>query len=307
LNIKAIRYLTDRYKTNSRVVFCVFTNAFKADKLFDIITETNTYTTNIEQHKFSIQISYDGLPIQNLNRVSSTGSETGEVVRANILKAIDMNLPITIHPVITPDAFKLMYEAYLDFRDIVKYQKRKNSDRAIGYNPFPDYFNDLSKTWKPEYIDDLYNSLEKILKKEKVDGVSYFGWNTNKQRRALCSVGVDIIAMSIDGRFYKCHGAFFSDFENREKHYVTTVDEDHNTWVKTIKKVNLEHQKYHFVEPDKCKSCDADFCLRCQIAAHKFSDKEDYFDRFTDYNSNNFACKMFNLMTLFKQKINLDK
>lgn len=316
LNVPAIEKLLTQYEHENRVVFYIFTNAYSMDKLFPILEKYKNMDMGQSAYKLGMQISYDGLPVQNVKRLTRNGEQTSEIVRENIKKCIDANIPFGVHPVITTDTFKLMYDSYLDYLDLYKYLQEgttnKNPNRFqrinIGYSPNLDYFNTETDNFKLEYISDLYSSMSKIGKHFKETGLKtnshFFLWLNNHRQTNLCSVGRHITAMDGKGKFYFCHGAFFQVNEENQKSFtVTNIDKSHEEWLDDLRNTSIKCAEHHHDIPDKCRTCETQYCLRCQIVSYNNSDKKEFWDKWTDYNSNNFNCKLFNLITLFRTKI----
>ncbi len=313
LNMPGMEFLINKYMDDPRIIFYVFTNGYKIDKLIPLIQKCNRNTDlRKNEQKFGMQISYDGKPIQDLQRVTKQGNATSETVRNNIKKCVDADIPFVIHPVVTVDTFKYMYESYLDYFDLYKYAMNRdpgnNTCRNISYSPNLDYFNDNSNVFKEEYLTDIYDNMLKIAqhKKEHLNpNHQFFNWLSPQNQKALCSVGTNITAVDSLGDFYVCHGAFFQTDETiKKKFYVGSLSDDNEDWVNKLRRVSDSCKVYHFKTPDKCNDCDAKICLRCQIVASVKSNKSTFWEQWIDYNAGDFNCKLFKLITYYSNKIN---
>lgn len=320
LNLEAMQYMLDRYADNDRVCFYVFTNAYNMEQFLKLYVKYKDVTVgdSYGEPKFGMQISYDGLPVQNIKRVTVNEKTTGDKVRENIIKCIDLKVPVVLHPVITVDTFKNMFDCYLDYLDLYKYalsvyEKGQNFPR-INYSPNLDYFNDNSNNFKLEYFDDLYDNMLKIAEHMKNEQISrpnlfkmsgeFFPWTSNFKQTSLCSVGTSITAMDGDGDFYFCHGAFFqSDPDTKQHFHIASVYDEDEKWISKIQQVSNDCSKHRTEVPEKCTTCTTKMCLRCQVVSFARSEKKAFWDRWTDYNASNFNCKLFNLITLYDKKI----
>ena len=293
-NPKAMQKIVRYYEDDARIKFLVYSNGYRINHIRPFIEEYKNIKLPNGSPKIYYQISYDGAPAHAKNRLSYTGKETVDEVRNSIKWAINENIPFSIKSTINRDTFDLMGECYDDIKDLLEGQPHGS------YFPTIDYLTNIKVTdeERKKYYKSLEGALISIAEKEiefyKKNKRFFFSWFSGG--KALCAAGSHGLAMDLDGTIYKCHGVFYSDkkIENR----VTSIYDD--TFMSDIEKSSRMHKSISHVLPDDCKSCYAEFCLKCNSMCYDISEKETFMEKWNDYPNQPDLCDLYRLATQVK-------
>ena len=284
--------IINKYKNDNRFSFFIYSNGYDIKpELYNVLFELRKEKID-DRPKACIQVSYDGFKLHEKNRLDANGNSTVERIRSTIKKLDYDRVPYTIKSVIRPTQFKYMYDSYKDLRSLV-YEDSDHNDffKTKNYFPTIEYYSDynFSEDEIQECLKNLRESLIKItasdLKFTKEHNFGFFSWFG--KTRAICTAGKDLIALDMDGYFYKCHGAFYDEYRN--DHIIGYIKD-----INIIDKINesRELHKGNFNQ-DICEGCDTNICLRCNTVKYAHSSKEDYMERFIDYTNQDVLCKFY--------------
>lgn len=298
LNPNAIRRIVDKYGNDDRVKFFLFSNGYNIDEVKHLLLKYKDKYLEGGHPKFCLQISYDGIPVHDINRPSKSKRElTSTKIRNNIIWVDKNKIPSTIKSTITPATFKYLPDAYLDIRDLYHLYNNESHFRNNRFFPTIDYYN-LENYTESEFErakEELELALIKISSLEidyfKEHNRFFFSWFT--PGKALCSAGRDMVSIDIDGKVYKCHGCLYQDEEEKKDHYVTDLKEDY--FIEELMKSNRLHCDNFGFLPVECKDCYAPYCLKCNVVKYSNSRKNNYLDRWRDYPVQNRLCKLYEL------------
>ena len=290
-----INTFVKEYWSDARVKFFLFSNGYDLDSILELIIAHKENTLLGGHPKFCVQMSYDGIPIHDIDRTLRGGKLTSSVVRNNILKLDKLGVPITIKSTVTPPTFKYLHSAYDDILDIWSQGVSKTIFRNSRFFPTIDYHN-LEKYTESE-LDiskkELEDSLVQIAKKELNYFNKYnrffFAWFGNN--KALCSAGRDMVTVDWDGKVYKCHGCLYDS--EKDEHLVTNLD--NNNFVEGLESSNAFHCSDFGFLPIECKDCNAPFCLKCNVVKFERSDKDQYLDKWRDYPVQKTLCDFYHI------------
>lgn len=301
LNMDVLYQFYNYYKNHNNVKFFLYTNGYDLTDVFPILLDTRTHYVNDNTPKFFTQISYDGNPVHDLNRKHVTGNNTSDDVKNSIEFLHKNTMPYSLKSTITPNNFSSLYSAYSDMREL---DKSLNS-RYIGHNwknssyfPTIDYtFSDLENF--NQYYNELKNNLIQISREEyhyyKQYNKFFFSW-FNKNL-AICSAGLHMICIDINGDIYKCHGCLYSP--DKKDHFVCTISDDH--FLDLILKSRQQHKMHFNNISDNCRNCYVEYCLKCNSSKYDYSKKNSYFDKWSDYDIQPQLCSFYKLNTLIKK------
>jgi radical SAM protein with 4Fe4S-binding SPASM domain len=294
LHESAIRKIVARYSDDDRVKFFIYSNGSNIDSYMDLLEEFSTKSIN-GHPKLCIQISYDGIPVQDICRKTKENKLTSNLVRGNIIKLYSKNIPTVTKSTITPDTFKYLPETRKDILDLIQSCGDKSFFRSSNYFPTVDYYN-LDR-YTSEEMDKYYCELQDSLVKISRDEIDYFRKNSRfffawfNPNRALCSAGRDMVCINWDGNVFKCHGSLY---ENKSgEHYVTSMS-DHDFIEKLEESKGCHSDNFGYL-PDMCKSCEATFCLKCNAAKFDGSKKGFYLEKWRDYTNQPRLCRIYKL------------
>jgi len=239
------------------------------------------------KHKVWIQISYDGEPIHSKNRFDIYGKPTTDIV----LEAIDLlyhnNIEFSLKPTLPIDNLQYMFDAYKDYVKLHNQYKDVN----LMYNPTLDHY---SKDISDEALKVLYQQLVEIVRFSVKEGYTILSWLL-EDKKPLCSAGVSMFSIDIDGDVYPCHGCFYhNSTDHKWGNIFSLTNEDLDrfryNYYQAFNKARIEDQQ-----------CNYSFCRRCNVTAFKFSDKHSYFDKWIDFKSQPLICKTSKVIHIAKQ------
>lgn len=293
LNKKAIKRIVEYYGSDDRVKFFIYSNGSNIDPYMEMLEKYKNKTL-FNHPKLCIQMSYDGMPLQDICRKDKSGKLTSTMVRNNIKRLYERKIPTVIKSTITPDALKYLPEARRDVLDLVK-SSENDFFKSSNYFPTIDYYHseEISDKLMEKYLNDMKESLIKIAKEE----IEYFKENKRfflawfNPGKALCCAGRDMVCINWDGNIFKCHGSVYEDGSG--EHYITKLEDDN--FIEELIKSTKSHSIDFGVEPDECKNCEATYCLRCNSVKFNYSKKDTYMEKWRDYSDQPNLCKFYKL------------
>jgi sulfatase maturation enzyme AslB (radical SAM superfamily) len=135
LNPDLLKLIVDKYWSDDKVKFFLFSNGYEIDSVLDLMIAHKDKILLGGHPKFCTQISYDGMPVHDINRPLRGGKLTSSVVRNNILRLNELKIPSTIKSTITPETFKYLFLAYKDILDIWYSSETSTHFRSSNFFP----------------------------------------------------------------------------------------------------------------------------------------------------------------------------
>ncbi len=292
LKEELIDFFIKSFSNEKRVQFFIFSNGYSlSNHIKKIMLESDQFEY--------VQISYDGNPIHDMHRVNIHGDPTSSKVIETI-KYFSGSKKLGIKSTLPVEDFKYLYEAYLDVSNLIKMYNIPNTT----FNPSIEYKGNYNDNIN-NYLPDLEISLLKIANHIKKTGENYFTWFLT-QSKALCSAGYEMFFLS--GKdIYVCHGALYEK-ETSQDHLVSNFNKSFEDIFQDLlikhKLLDLNNFTNSF-ENKQCNKCVATYCTRCNITKYKYSTKENYIDRWIDFQDQQWLCKCFQLNG--KIKLALDR
>ncbi len=294
LNETLIKTIIEYYSNDDRVKFFIYSNGSNIEPYLEIL-EKYKKDSICGHPKLCIQISYDGMPIQDICRKDKNNKLTSNLVRENIRILGQREIPYVTKSTVTLETFKYLPQARRDILDLVEECNGKNFFRSSNYFPTIDYYhlNDYTKEEINQYYKELHKSLIEISKDEinyyKKYNRFLFAWfNPNK---ALCCAGRDMICINWDGNVFKCHGSVYEDESG--DHFLSNL-KDKNFINTLISSHQLHNENFGYI-PKQCQNCVATFCLKCNSVKFNESKKESYIEKWRDYTNQPRLCKFYKL------------
>lgn len=287
LNWDYCKEIIYKYIDNPRFSFYFYTNGMYIDRYFDDIKEIwnklKGQRSRNGRPRLHFQISYDGDPINSIERVDKRGHSVSSKVKENYKLLLDNGMSSSLKSVIVARSFKHIYEAYLDVSSI-----------NFNYSPTPDSFSEM--TWdefKP-YLDELEAGLQNIAKHIYENNLrpETFAWFTESKK--ICAAGKGYFSIDLNGDLSPCHGCMYRENDTHKIGNIHELEKDGKDIVQHLKDVSKKYEEAHHYTLD-CMNCDALYCLKCPVGCYDKSDKEDYFDRWSDANANWQMCAVFKL------------
>lgn len=285
LNPKFIVDIMNRYANNDLIEFHIYTNAFNINNLNQIID-------NVSTKKLRVQVSYDGKEVNDAYRLTKNKKATSNQVLNNLYILAQKGIDVSIKSTLPIENMETLYNSWVEFRDIQDMLWRVDKRLNINYAPTIDYVTKIADDQKDESVKVFRKQFLAIAKQEiefyKAHGRYLCSWFGGEDTRKHCSAGYNMAAIDQAGSLYACHGAIYSSKKNDL--ISTTIHDDD-----FIEKLSAYTQK--FAEPLKkiakpCQDCVATTCMICPVISHEKSDKEDFFDKWTDNWVNN-LCGFF--------------
>lgn len=275
INWQFCKEVMEKYKDDENYSFFFYTNGMYLKKY---LKELVAFNEVLGHKRLSLQVSYDGKAVNDITRPDKAGNPSSEMVKANYLAAKEAGLNMKMKSVLTADHFHLIFEAFLDVIQL---------DR--NYFPTPDLYSRLTEEEFIPKLEALKIGLGKIAKYIYKNNLppETFGWFT--QSRALCASGINYISVDLNGDISPCHGCMYKDSHDHilgNIHEVEDIDG-------LIAEKSAEYRDALKNQPLDCLNCDAMFCMKCNSATYEKSEKEDYWDKWSDHTANWQTCKVF--------------
>lgn len=298
LDMNFIFDIVNRYIDDDKTVFMISTNGYKINKLLEFLNDSRIQNKNKHGiNFFNLQISYDGKIITDLKRKTINNISVTNDIIESINYARNNNINHVLKSTITYDTLKYIYESY---HDVVNNLKQEVYFPTIDYRH--DEIDKLTEDDITQYFSELKAGLFKIAKDEinyirehKQSRFYYFNYN-----KAECCAGGDMITVDIDGKIYSCHGCL--SIPSKTEHCVGSIYDDNIIDLINKKRFNFYENKYK--TNNICSDCDAVFCLRCNSAKYEVSDKDEYYDRWFDYKSQPFLCRLYKFISNIARAVN---
>jgi len=281
LNIDFINYIVDNFKDDPRVGFFIYTNGSKIEELLPTLIVCKNYDVG-KKIKFRVQISYDGNPVNDLNRTPKDKTKISSEIVYKALEILDQNdIDFSLKPTLRNEDYKYLPEIWDDFyRLYMKYKDNIRYAVTIDYHHIPQKLNE----------NELENALLQVAKKEyhffKKEGRMLS--TIFEDKKDLCSAGKKIACVNIDGSVYFCHGCIYSskkdDFKYSQFFNEQIIDD--------IKKQYLSFSNRY---NEECSNCVALYCLRCNVKKYEQSLQNEFFDKWYDFCSQPQLCNFYKI------------
>jgi len=275
-NIKVLNYIyTTLNNTNS--TFFLYTNGLNIKKIENLIKNDN----------FNFQISYDGKPLHDKNRLNINGVSTTNTIIENFKWLIERDIKFEIKSTITPTDFSFLEECW---KDIEHLNETYFKSFKLTYCPTIDYHNEYDIN-----IDIFENQLKKITlleykynKKHNTFLSTWFLSDCGKR----CGAGQTYFTINMNGDIFNCHGFLY--IKNKMKE-LNIFDDN----ILDFLKDRLENSIYK-VHP-KCKKCFVTICNMCNVKFFEKSKKVGYNDKWNDIETSKWdMCKYYKIITKYK-------
>lgn len=288
------------------VDFFFYTNGLLIMNILKILSIVTRY--NIDRSRIRFQISYDGL-WNDETRITANKAGTSKLVLETFDKLYTLYPDINVSFKSTMPVEKLANDSHSvvdnwkHFRDLnQKYKGR------ILYSPTLEYTNFYKLSDKQ--MENIKHQLTKITRLEldffETNKRHVMSWYTVRDKQ-LCSAGMNIGNIDLEGNVSVCHGALYSD---KKREHVFGSIKPTNSLRPKLSHILLDMKSVHFdilqeqskVE-NECTNCSATVCYQCPTVNNSHS-KELYYDkRFHDPKKD--LCKIYQFFgdlsnTLFK-------
>jgi len=286
LNTKLIFELLEAFK-DKPVNFFFYTNGLNGLTISSIIYKFKSF--GIDDRRFSFQVSYDGIS-HDQDRIDHSGKGTQERVLQSIrylskeFPEVNFSLKSTL-PIHELERLVDHWDHYYEL-----YQEMD----WVQWSPSLEYTNKY--VIEQELLDKLQKDFTELAKREiafyKKNGRFLFSWFGTGER-AMCSAGVNISNIDLDGNLLVCHGALYA--KDKEQFIIGNVDNIGESIMDS-----KEHHQDIMNMPEHCKGCSATVCYQCPIINVEHSDKE-YDEAFHDPKDD--LCEIYKIFGLIDRTV----
>jgi len=286
MNMSLCTSLMEAFRNDERVCFFIYTNGSTIDTIMPTLKRLKDKSFIKEkQSKITIQVSYDGNPTHDINRIDRMGQPTSDIVFYAITQLHKYGIDYGLKATMSWKDFKYLPECWDDFKRLHDYR----FGSKIKYALTVDYYNvDFSNN--REIIEEvLIKVAQKEIKFYKKFG--YFMSNIFRNNKSLCATGKSMACINTDGNVFNCHGAIYSKCSDDLK-YCSIFDKN---FINNIERRNILYKDNH-IEPDECKECIASSCLRCNVKKYEESNKETHLEKWYDYPAQKDLCEYYKLV-----------
>jgi radical SAM protein with 4Fe4S-binding SPASM domain len=274
VNWEFCKGVMEKYQHDPNYSFFFYTNGVYLKKYLSQLVEFN----KVLGSRLRIQVSYDGKAVNDLTRPDKAGNPSSEIVRANFLAAKQAGLNMSMKSVLTAEHFHLIFEAFLDVIQI-----------DDNYFPTPDLYSRLTEEEFIPKLEELKIGLSKIAKYIYKNNLppEKFGWF--QRSRALCASGINYISVDLNGDISPCHGCMYKESHDHVLGNIFEVEDIDAL----IAEKSAQYKDALKNQPLDCLNCDAMFCMKCNSATYEKSEKETYWEKWSDHTANWQTCKVF--------------
>ena len=285
MNMPLCKTLMEVFRKDERIAFFVYTNGSTIDNLMPTLMRLKKQPFIKKGiSKVTIQVSYDGNPLHDLNRKDKKGQATSRIVLHAIKQLHKCGIDYGLKATLTWSDYKYITETWDDFEVLHKMYGPK-----IKYALTMDYYNVEFSKYKSEIEQKLIEIAQREIKFFKKH--RYLLSNIFRSNKAFCATGKSMSCVDTNGDVYNCHGAIYSKCSDEFK-YANIFDKN---FINNIQKANSLYKDNH-IEPEECKECVAGACLRCNVKKFEESEKETHLDRWYDYPAQRDLCRYYQLV-----------
>lgn len=316
-NWKFCKTVIDRLVDSRHVNFMFYTNGTylkKYKKVLGQLGEKLGRRLNNGQPRLHIQVSFDGEPINTMERHTKTGASqkmSDHVYDSYLdLKSSGLNLTIGLKQTISARNFKHLFETW-----------KWHYDRGEYYGPTPDTHGDDEKSEEAvapkeyrRHLKDLTMNMLKIAKfclKNNIEPKRTFRWFDKS--RANCGAGMNYLSVDLDGKLYPCHGCMY---RQRDDHLVGTFDDNLQKVIDDTRDKFQGHLMDFMKNPVlDCNNCDVDYCMKCPAGSFDSTESKkekmpwetegSYGEKWQDHTANYQLCQVWKTISPVVQATNI--
>jgi len=275
LNLDIIDKVVEFFKDNERIHFHVYTNGSTVDELIPIVLKV--------KDRFAIQVSYDGMPVQDLRRKTKDGKPTSKIVNEAFEKLNKEEINFSLKSTLTYEDYHYLPQIWDDF-----YRLRKKFGEKILYAITVDYHTIKFYEHKEEIEKTIIEIAQ--VEKEFYQKTKSFLTNLFQGANKLTCATERMLTIDTYGQVYFCHGCIYSSFKD-DFNYTTIFENDF------LEKVYENYLRFKDKKiPEECQNCVALMCLKCNVKKYENSSKKDVVERWTDYTSQKEICDYYKLL-----------
>ena len=262
LNMKSINAVCDAFDNDPKVSYMTYTNGYDIDALIEVVSKN--------MDRWLVQISYDGMAIQDINRLTRSDNPKTSSVEALRSYGVlfDMGANVTLKPTLPVKDFDKLHETWLEYEhlhDATGAQFSPTIDGAFSLESYNIFKDELKRIFRDEY------------KRFKAGKDVVFSWiyNTNDMK---CGNGENYITVDVNGDIYPCHGAMYT--EGCAELNIGKI-EDENIFDKLLE-MKKQYNVGKLNMQTKCVGCVALNCHVCNMNEYEKSTEEEFGAKLND-------------------------
>ncbi len=252
----------------------MYSNGYIVDELIDIF--------NGIEERLNLQISYDGNPIHDKQRLHRNGGLTSDTIKNNVKKLLESGIKPSLKSTIVLSDLKHFDEAWQDIKDF-----GLETGHLFRYSPTIEYHDGETPL---DFLGEFEDSLKRYVKKElhniKDGNKPVLGWLGNDKSK--CGFTTSGLFVDIDGGIYYCHGCSY--VEDPSVFRFSELGD-----INLIEKLKSNKEDFRPVYNQTCDMCIASVCLGCNVVKYINSSKDGFFDRWNDYTCQENLCEYYKL------------
>lgn len=285
MNMPLCLNLMEAFMYNERVCFFIYTNGSTIDHLIPTLKRLQKQPVKAHKmNKITVQVSYDGQPIHDMNRRDKRGMATSERVLYALDELHKANINYGLKSTVSWGDFSFVPLSWDDFNELHEIYGNK-----IKYAVTVDYYNVKYSQNKNVVKRALIHTAQREVQFFRKHG--YHLSNIFRNSKAFCATGKGMACVNTDGNVYVCHGAIYSKCSEELK-YGNIFDKN---FINSIQRANSLYNDNH-QQPEECDACISTSCLRCNVKKFEESKKQTHLDRFYDYAAQEDLCRYYQLV-----------
>lgn len=263
----------------------IITNGSNLQKIID-------FRGNLPKERYIIQISYDGLKINEMFRRTKNNKSTTDLVLKNILELRRLDYTVVLKSTIAVNMLHLVPDIIKEFAEL-----------GLSYNVTEDFTTLLREGMTTdkfkENLDYIRSSFTEILKTEislgfEKPAISRWFQSYDTKLKHSCNAGVTFINISVDGIIQYCHHIDSIKDTKKLEALSITKESDPIKQVQDLKRFSTLTKELIPEADSECNSCPALYCTKCTVL-----NKGDTLKELVGKHSNDFQCIYFKEISKF--------
>jgi len=280
INWEMCKAVMEGFQDDEKFSFFFYTNG----DFIEMYEKDLRHFHKILGNRLEIQVSYDGNWLTNNIRIDKQGKGTADRVIKGWNKLKEIGIKTTLKSVISNVGFPHLFDTFVELYKLQGF-----------YGPTPDMWSDRTPEELLQDSKILEVQLEKIASYIYANDIdpNVFTWFS--KHKAMCSVGVNMASIDLDGSLKPCHGFMYRESDEHTTGHLDNFSED-------FRKASEKFKPLYEYKPTECQTCDVNFCMKCEASNFFHSTKENYDEKWTDYNSNQ-TCGLFKFVDKYNKTI----
>lgn len=290
LQIDDILFYIEKFGHNKSVSWHFYTNGTLKENLLKVV---DAFKSKDALNRVTIQISWDGDPVHDINRFNSSGLAKSSIIKNTYKELYIKGVNVELKATISPKDFKYLPEIWKSYESFIL-EVTDGNEHHMNWSPTIDQTYDSL-----EHLSDFKKSLAQICvyeidyyKKYRKNLLSWFGSDAYS-----CTYREGMCCVAVNGDVHTCHGIAYDDVV---KEYETLGNISNLDW---IDKYLVEVGTHELRIPEECSRCSATHCSVCCVQSSRRSDKELPIDRWYDRTTQKNLCKFYQMFGIYDKAV----